>query len=53
MTTFAEPETKSLSVDEFLALAESGDYELVDGHLVERKPMGLWPTASRCRSFTR
>lgn len=40
MTLLAEPKAKLLSFDEFLALPDARGYELVDGVLTERKPMG-------------
>ena len=32
--------TKRLTADEFLAMRDASDYELIEGHLVERKLMG-------------
>ena len=40
MTVLAEPTPKLISMDEFLALPDSIGYELVEGMLTERKPMG-------------
>src|SRR5947209_4582870 len=37
--TIAAAET-TLTGEEFLALPDAHDYELIDGHLVERGPMG-------------
>ena len=39
MTLLAEPTPKLMTIDEFMALPDSVGYELVDGVLVERKPM--------------
>lgn len=40
MTALAEPRTKLLTIDEFMALPDSIGHELVDGELTERKFMG-------------
>src|SRR5438270_347459 len=39
MTLAAAP-TQLLTAEEFLALPDARDFELIDGHLVERGPMG-------------
>lgn len=40
MTVLAEPRSQLMSIDEFMALPDSSGYELVEGVLTERKPMG-------------
>ena len=38
----AAPVKTGLTAEEFLALPDSDNYELIDGELVERKQMGLY-----------
>ena len=42
MTLLAERVSKLMTVDEFLAAPDARDFELVNGVLTERKPMGAW-----------
>src|SRR5205085_1486616 len=41
-TMTAAPVKTGLTAEEFLALPESDNYELIDGELVERKRLGLY-----------